>query len=783
MKLSPQVDVVAQQYQKWQYPEPIQDLDAWLVNNWQWFDPNHAHRLFWPNRDFRPDLDILIAGCGTNQAAVIAYNNPGARVVGIDVSEPSLDHQRHLRSKYSLKNLDLHCLPIEEVSSLQREFDLVISTGVLHHMANPKAGLQALAGQLKPEGVAAIMVYASYGRTGVEMLKGVFSDMGLRQDETSLSILKAAIATLPKDHPVQSYIAMAPDLAFDAGLIDTFLHGRDRNYTVSECLELVSAAGLVFQDWFFKSPYHPDLTTNDPFHAGVASLPLELQWSVMERIQHQNGCHFFTACIAQRPTANYRIDFQTDAWRAVVPEFRYRCGLDGNVISRPGWSRVLESWDLAMVQAINGRRSVGEIVRLAGSHSVPDRRKPQALEEHGRSLFQSLWQSDFLAFYLDAEQPDASLSGSTAQPPDQAPRRPRICLNMIVRNESHIIHKLIDSVAKHIDTWVIVDTGSDDGTPDLIRRLMAERGIAGELHERPWHNFGHNRSEAIALAQGRADYIWVMDADDVLEGEVDFTELDADAYSMQFRDGTHYWRLQLFRDGLPWRYAGVLHEVAVCDAPYRQERFEGNYHIDSQRLGSRNLAPHKYARDADILLAEVQRKPEDARSVFYLAQSYRDAGNNEQALKWYKRRAEMAGWQEEVYCALFEAARAMEHLGLPWSDVQDAYVRAWNYRPTRAEPLYAIAHRCRVDEDYTTGHQFATRAAKLLLPAEDMLFVDTSVYHWRAWDEAAVCASWLGWWEETFDHCQHILARADIPAEDRQRIVSNLELAKQRGGL
>jgi SAM-dependent methyltransferase/glycosyltransferase involved in cell wall biosynthesis len=783
MKLSPQVDVVAQQYQKWQYPEPIQDLDAWLVNNWQWFDPKHAHRLFWPNRDFRPDLDILIAGCGTNQAAVIAYNNPGARVVGIDVSEPSLDHQRHLRSKYSLNNLELLCLPIEEVSSLQREFDLVISTGVLHHMADPKAGLQALAGQLKPEGVAAIMVYASYGRIGVEMLKGVFSDMGLRQDEASLSILKAAIATLPKDHPVQSYIAMAPDLAFDAGLIDTFLHGRDRNYTVSECLELVSAAGLVFQDWFFKSPYHPDLTTNDPFHAGVASLPLELQWSVMERIQHQNGCHFFTACRAQRPTASYRIDFQTDAWRAAIPEFRYRCGLEGNVVRRPGWSRVLEPRDLAMVQAINGRRSLGEIVRLVGSQSVPDRRKPQALEEQGRSLFQSLWQSDFLAFFLDSEQPDASLPRPTAQSPDQAPRRPRICLNMIVRNESHIIHKLIDSVAEHIDTWVIVDTGSDDGTPDLIRRLMAERGIPGELHERPWHNFGHNRSEAIALAQGQADYIWVMDADDVLEGEVDFAGLDADAYSMQFRDGTHYWRLQLFRDGLPWRYAGVLHEVAVCDTPHRQERLEGNYHIHSRRLGSRNLDPLKYARDADILLAEVQRNPEDARSVFYLAQSYRDAGNNEQALKWYKRRAEMAGWQEEVYCALFEAARAMEHLGLPWPDVQDAYVRAWNYRPTRAEPLYAIAHRCRVDGDYSTGYQFATQAASLLLPAEDLLFVDNSVYHWRALDEAAVCASWLGWWEETFDHCQVILARDDIPAEDQQRIVSNLELARQRGGL
>jgi glycosyltransferase involved in cell wall biosynthesis len=159
------------------------------------------------------------------------------------------------------------------------------------------------------------------------------------------------------------------------------------------------------------------------------------------------------------------------------------------------------------------------------------------------------------------------------------PRRaghPRICLNMIVRDEAHIVHELIDAVAASIDSWVIVDTGSTDGTQDLIRRLMAERGIPGELHERPWRNFGHNRSEAIALARGHADYIWVMDADDTVSGRLDFSRLAADAYSMRIADGANYWRLQLFRDGLPWYYTGVLHEVAVCDVPYTKERLEGD---------------------------------------------------------------------------------------------------------------------------------------------------------------------------------------------------------------
>ncbi len=359
----------------------------------------------------------------------------------------------------------------------------------------------------------------------------------------------------------------------------------------------------------------------------------------------------------------------------------------------------------------------------------------------------------------------------------QPGRRPRICLNMIVRNESHIIHELVAAVANTIDCWVIVDTGSSDGTQDIIRRLMADRGIPGELHERPWRDFGSNRTEAIALAQGHADYIWVMDADDVVEGTVDVTGLTADCYSMRFRDGITYWRRQLFRDGLPWRYQGVLHEVAVCDVPFTEAQLEGDYHIHSRRLGARNLDPQKYARDAAILQAEVDRNPDDARSVFYLAQSYRDAGEFAQARRWYERRAAMGGWDEEVSCALYQAANAMERLGEPWSAVQEAYLRAWNARPTRAEPLHAIACHYRTAQEYPLGHLFARLAAEISLPVNDKLFVHADVYAWRALDEQAVCASWLGRWAETFELCQRLLARDDIPAEDRTRIAANRDMA------
>ena len=400
MTTSPLADVVSNQYERWMYPQPILDLKGWLANNWQWFDPSHAHRMFWPDRDPRSDLDILVAGCGTNQAAVFAYTNPEARVVAIDVSQPSLDHHTYLKDKYAMKNLELHRLPIEEVGSLHRDFDLIVSTGVLHHMAEPKTGMKALAACLRPDGVAAIMLYARYGRIGVAMLQGVFRELGLRQNDPSVLMVKDALATLSQDHPIKSYVSVAPDLEFDAGLVDTFLHGRDRSYTIDDCLNLVASAGLVFQDVFLKSAYYPPMVSTSSFHAAVAALPEQRQWSIMERVNIRNACHFFTACRADRPTAAYRIDFASSESLDYVPSLRYRCGLNGNEIFRCNWSTTLDPVQSAIAWQMDGRRTIREIIAAAGQGGELPQRSQAELEQFAKTLFQSLWQLDFVAMGL-----------------------------------------------------------------------------------------------------------------------------------------------------------------------------------------------------------------------------------------------------------------------------------------------------------------------------------------------------------------------------------------------
>ena len=402
MTSDPLADVVSTQYERWVYPAPIVDLPAWLESSWQWFDPSHAHRLMWPDRDYWPGMDILVAGCGTNQAAVIAYTNPQARVVAIDVSDASLSHHRYLADTYELSNLELHRLPIEDVSSLGRDFDLIMTTGVLHHLADPAVGMRALAQCLRPDGVLAVMLYATYGRYGVHLMQSVFRDMGMSQDEESVRRVRDAIAQLPSGHPLQSYLGIAPDLDDDAGIVDTFLHGRERTYTIDECVELVASSGLVFQDLFLKTSYYAPQQSESIFLSSVAALPRERQWSIMERINSANACHFFLACRADRPRETYAIDFSVGDPLRYIPELRQGCRLDGDMLSRHDWSLELSASQAALVGLADGRCSIGDIVDGVMASGPLSRMERDVVARSALSTFETLWKRDFMAMGLPA---------------------------------------------------------------------------------------------------------------------------------------------------------------------------------------------------------------------------------------------------------------------------------------------------------------------------------------------------------------------------------------------
>ena len=348
---------------------------------------------------------------------------------------------------------------------------------------------------------------------------------------------------------------------------------------------------------------------------------------------------------------------------------------------------------------------------------------------------------------------------------------------MIVRDEEHIVGETIRSLAGKFDTYSIVDTGSTDATIDVIRQEMEAVGVAGEIHERPWRNFGHNRSEALELAQGRADYMWMFDADDLFVGDVDLGSLTADSYLMRIGEHYRYWRKLLFRDGPRWRFEGVVHEYPVCLDPASEERLQGNYHVESRRLGSRSSDPQKYMRDAEMLAAELERNPDDSRSAYYLAQSLADAGEQKAALAAFEQRTAMEGFDEEAFLSALRAGGIRESLGMPWGGAQAAYLQAHEMRAHRAEPLTELARHHRLAGEPNLAYLYASRAAALPYPENEGLFVAADVYEWRALDELSVAAGLTGRSRESYAACERLLSGSHLPESERPRVEANRDLA------
>jgi glycosyltransferase involved in cell wall biosynthesis len=348
-----------------------------------------------------------------------------------------------------------------------------------------------------------------------------------------------------------------------------------------------------------------------------------------------------------------------------------------------------------------------------------------------------------------------------------------ICLNMIVKNEAPVIRRCLDSIRPLIDTWVIVDTGSTDGTQEIIREHL--RDVPGELFERPWVNFAHNRTEALALAKGRAEYVFVIDADEIVELEEGFElpQLEADSYNVEMLYGGYaYRRKQFVRDALPWQYTGVLHEYIHCGLARTESMLEGMRTVP-RHDGARARDPHTYRRDALLLESALLDEPDNARYVFYLAQSYRDAGDHEQALRTYRRRVDMGGWGEEVWVALYQIAQLEEKLEEPWPDVMQSYLAAYQFRPDRAEPLFRIAMHFQAAREFAVSMLFLSRAANLLLPVGNRLFVEKALYEYAIGVELAVASYYVGDHATSITTNNALLRSALLPPHIVEQVVRN----------
>lgn len=352
----------------------------------------------------------------------------------------------------------------------------------------------------------------------------------------------------------------------------------------------------------------------------------------------------------------------------------------------------------------------------------------------------------------------------------------RLCLNMIVKNEAHIIEETLNSVLKYISYWVISDTGSTDNTKEIIIEFFKKHNVPGKLVEHKWEDFGTNRTLALQACwkvRKHFDYIWVFDADDLIMGNLIFPESkEPDMYSLKYGSGFTYDRNQVFKSTEKWEYVGVLHEYPRCKSKKKPVlvSIEGDYYIDSRRLGARNKVEDKYQRDAVTLLKGLKKEPRNERYMFYLAQSYMDAGEFKNAIKWYKKRIEMKGWFEEVYYSYYRVATCMENDRQDWKDIEKAYLQAWSYLQSRAEPLYEIARHYRKINNFVKGYAFAKQASSIPFPEKQVLFLFKNVYDYKAPEELMICAHFTKKYEESFNIGNNLLSLTDIPDDDRKNI-------------
>ncbi|MFC4606347.1 glycosyltransferase [Streptomyces maoxianensis] len=351
--------------------------------------------------------------------------------------------------------------------------------------------------------------------------------------------------------------------------------------------------------------------------------------------------------------------------------------------------------------------------------------------------------------------------------------KPSICLCMIVKNESNVIERCLASVRDLVSTWVISDTGSTDGTQQLIRTALD--GIPGELHEEPWVNFGHNRTLNIQHAHGKADYLLLLDADLVIRRDGPLPRLTADSYMLRHEGATEYRIKRLIRGNIAWRYEGVTHEYITADQRHSQENFDALVIEDFADGGSRH---DKFERDARLLSAELERDPANSRTVFYLAQTMRDMGRDDEAITLYERRAEMGGWAEEVYFALLQVG-ILKDKADDWPGAMDALSRAWESRPQRLEASYELSGRLRKLGRYRLAHSIVC-AGLGQKPPEDLLFIQPWVYRWGLLFEFSITAYWVGDFTGSLKACDRLLAMPDVPEAYRKQTIANRTFAAQR---
>ena len=249
--------LLSDQYERFSYPNPIDDIENEIKNNNLYinYDPKYFWNRLWPEKKFKKEgLNILVAGCGANQASILSYNNPGYSFTGVDISKESIKNNEKLIKKHNLKNLLLICEDFR-LLNFDKKFDIIISTGVIHHLENPISALKYFEKNLKEDGVIVLMVYGKFQRYGLNQVKKVFNEINLNQDKDSIISSKKIINNLHPKHPANIF-NFSKDINYDSGIIDLLLHKQEKFYSIEELLNELKQSNLILKNVYEEGLKH-----------------------------------------------------------------------------------------------------------------------------------------------------------------------------------------------------------------------------------------------------------------------------------------------------------------------------------------------------------------------------------------------------------------------------------------------------------------------------------------------------------------------------------------------
>jgi glycosyltransferase involved in cell wall biosynthesis len=383
----------------------------------------------------------------------------------------------------------------------------------------------------------------------------------------------------------------------------------------------------------------------------------------------------------------------------------------------------------------------------------------------------------------------------------------RLILTQIMKNEAHVITRMLNSIRPIVDIICLVDTGSTDNSIEVVKNWGEQNKIETHVFERAFDNFENSRNYSIQMARevtaGRGDDFWGfwLDADEMIEILPNFSKnnINKDLYMFNtYINVMKYTRNECYKLDKPFRFYGPVHEFIVCDDKNITSGLMDGLNVRVQMDGGswKGNIPEKYKSHAHVLEKYIDANRQDPRWIFYTAQSYHDSAcvpdnreENEERLrrsmKYYKERISRAdGYPEEIFYSQFRVGTIMRVLEMPFSQTLNELMKAYSMDPLRAEPIKAIIDNYLSVGEWHNAYLFS-KFAKVNFHGKNpypqrLLFVDEALYIWKILEVHAAASFYTGRRDEakqTFQEMVEISRQQPqyFTPDDMQKIQMNAQ--------